>query len=301
MKQWEGICEFIAVAESQSFTQAATRLNISTAQVSRQITALEKRLATKLFYRTTRKVTLSEEGLLYYRHCRALQDGIEEAERALGRLKQEPQGLLRLTAPVTYGELFVLPLLNDFLQQYRQLQLELELTNKTLDLIEGGFDLAIRLGNLNDSTLMARKLTCRRNYVCASPQYLARYGVPHSLSELQHHQCLVGNHPYWRFSEQRQERTWRVSGRLQCNSGIGLRDAARKGLGLVQLPDYYVAEDLRQGALVAVLEPYRAAPEGVWGIYPQNRHLSPKVSLLLDWLQQRLSSKPAVANPDATD
>lgn len=288
MNHWEGICEFVAVAESQSFTQAAERLNISTAQVSRQITALEKRLATKLFYRTTRKVTLSEEGLLYYRHCRALQDGIEEAERTLGRLQREPQGTLRLTAPVTYGEQFILPLLNDFLLTYSKLHLELELTNKTLDLIDGGFDLAIRLGKLTDSSLMARRLASRHNYVCASPEYLQHYGIPHSLSELQQHQCLVGNHPYWRFIEQGQERTWRVSGRLQCNSGIGLRDAARKGLGLAQLPDYYVDTDLQNGELVAVLEHYRAAPEGVWGIYPQNRHLSPKVSLLLDWLQQRL-------------
>ncbi|MDF0535457.1 LysR substrate-binding domain-containing protein [Shewanella sp. A32] len=293
MNHWEGICEFIAVAESQSFTQAATRLNVSTAQVSRQVSALEKRLATKLFYRTTRKVTLSEEGTLYYRHCRALQDGIEKAERTLGSLKQEPQGLLRLTAPVTYGEQFVLPLLNDFLLKYHKLQLDLELTNKTLDLIEGGFDLAIRLGNLTDSSLMARKLATRCNYVCASPNYLSQYGVPHSLSELQQHQCLVGNHPYWRFKEQGQERTWRVNGRLQCNSGIGLRDAARKGLGLVQLPDYYVHADLQHGTLVTVLEHYRAEPEGVWGLYPQNRHLSPKVSLLLDWLQQGLSKDTA--------
>lgn len=290
MNHWEGICEFIAVAESQSFTKASHRLNISTAQVSRQITALEQRLNTKLFYRTTRKVTLSDEGLLYYRHCRALQDGIEEAERTLGSLKLEPQGLLRITAPVTYGEQFILPLLNDFLLTYSKLQLELELTNKTLDLIEGGFDLAIRLGKLTDSSLMARKLATRSNYVCASPLYLQHYGIPHSLSELQHHQCLVGNHPYWRFNEQGQERTWRVNGRLQCNSGIGLRDAARKGLGLVQLPDYYVQQDLQQGTLVAVLEHYRAAAEGVWGLYPQNRHLSPKVSLLLEWLQQGLNA-----------
>ncbi|GAB1112150.1 MAG: LysR substrate-binding domain-containing protein [Shewanella algae] len=292
MNHWEGISEFIAVAESQSFTRAAERLNLSVAQISRQIAALEKRLASKLFYRTTRKVSLSEEGQLYYRHCRLLQDGIEEAERALGSLKQTPQGLLRVTAPVTYGEQFILPLLNDFLCQHPKLDLQLDLNNKTLDLIDGGYDLAIRLGKLADSSLMARRLGSRRNYVCASPEYLANHGVPHTLGELHRHQCLLGNHPYWRFIEQGQERQWRLSGRLVCNSGPGLLDAARKGLGLVQLPDYYVGEDLASGALVSVLESYQAAPEGIWALYPQNRHLSPKVGLLLDFLQQALPEAP---------
>lgn len=292
MNHWEGISEFIAVAESQSFTRAAERLNLSVAQISRQIAALEKRLASKLFYRTTRKVSLSEEGQLYYRHCRLLQDGIEEAERALGSLKQTPQGLLRVTAPVTYGEQFILPLLNDFLCLHPKLDLQLDLNNKTLDLIDGGYDLAIRLGKLADSSLMARRLGSRRNYVCASPEYLANHGMPHTLGELHRHQCLLGNHPYWRFIEQGQERQWRLSGRLVCNSGPGLLDAARKGLGLVQLPDYYVGEDLASGALVSVLEAYQAAPEGIWALYPHNRHLSPKVSLLLDFLQQALPEAP---------
>lgn len=290
MNPWNGLPEFIAVAEMQSFTGAARRLGISAAQVSRQIAALEQRLNSKLFYRTTRKVSLTNEGELYYRHCRALQDGIEEAERALGTMQSEPQGLLRVTAPVTYGEQFIVPLINDFQLQFPKLRVEIDLSNKTLDLVEHGIDLAIRLGKLDDSSFIAKRLASRRNYICASPEYIDHYGAPHTLSELALHNCLVGNNPYWRISDNGAERQMKVTGNYCCNSGIGLLDAAKKGLGLIQLPDYYVEQDLKNGQLVEVLTSYRCQPEGVWGLYPQNRHLSPKVSMLLSHLATGLQA-----------
>ncbi|KFZ38523.1 LysR family transcriptional regulator [Shewanella mangrovi] len=291
MNPWNGLPEFIAVAELQSFTAAAARLGISSAQVSRQIAALERRLNSKLFYRTTRKVSLTNEGQLYYRHCRTLQDGIEEAERALGSLQREPQGQLRVTAPVTYGEQFLVPLFNDFQLQFPKLTIEIVLTNKTLDLIENGIDLAVRLGKLDDSSFIAKRLASRRNYVCAAPSYLAHYGAPHTLSELTQHNCLVGNTPYWRMSENGAEKQIKVSGNYVCNSGMGVLDAVRKGLGLALLPDYYVAQELAQGKLVEVLSQYRGPSEGVWGLYPHNRHLSPKVSMLLTHLEKGLKHK----------
>lgn len=290
MSNWEGVSEFVAVAEAGSFTRAADRLGISTAQVSRQVSALEGRLSTKLLYRTTRKVSLTEAGRVYYQHCRQVLDGLEEAERALTDLNQVPKGRLRLTAPVTYGETMLAPLVNDFVLRYPELQVEMELTNQKLDLVAEGYDLAIRLGKLTDSTMMARKLGSRTLHVCASPQYISAHGEPHSLSELAQHNCLPGTLDYWRFRERGTPRNIRVSGSIRCNSGRALVDAALKGIGIVQLPDYYVDEDLESGRLVSLLAHYREQDDGIWGVYPHNRHLSPKVSMLLDFLAQFINS-----------
>jgi DNA-binding transcriptional LysR family regulator len=286
--QWEGISEFVYVAENESFTQAAKKMAISTAQVSRQISALEKRLNIKLFYRTTRKVSLTEEGSVFYQHCRSVLDGLEAAERAITNLQSKPQGKIKLSAPVTYGEQQILPLVNDFIKQYSDVEVTAYLSNQQIDLVEEGYDLAIRLGKLSDSSMMAKKLSKRTNYVCASPTYLNQHGIPHSLSELSKHSCLLGTLDYWRFRESDKEKSIRVTGRLRYNSGQGLVDAALKGLGIVQLPDYYVEHYLQSGELITVLDNYQVPDEGIWAIYPQNRHLSPKIRLLVDYLAKQL-------------
>ncbi len=288
MLTWEGVVEFVAVAELESFTLASKRLNISTAQVSRQISALEKRLSTKLFYRTTRRVSLTQAGQIYYQHCRPLLDGLEEAERTLTNMQLVPTGTLRLTAPVTYGEKNIAPLVHDFLKQHPELEVQFHLTNQKVDLIAEGYDLAIRLGQLDDSSMMAKRLSSRTLYVCASPEYLATHGQPHSLSELEEHNCLKGTLDYWRFKDSGYTRTVRIAGNIYCNSGWALLDAALKGLGLVQLPDYYVQPALESGQLVSVLTHYQTDNDGIWGIYPHNRHLSPKVRMFLDFLSNHL-------------
>jgi len=286
---WQGVSEFVAVAQTSSFTSAAKLIGISTAQVSRQVSELENRLNTKLFYRTTRKVSLTEEGTVYYRHCRQVMTGLEDAERAISNLKNAPQGLVKLTAPVTYGEKYIMPIISDFIQRYPEVEINMVLTNQTVDLVEGGYDLAIRLGKLSDSSMMAKRLTSRTQYVCASPIYLAKFGIPHSLSELKHHNCLTGNYDHWRFIESGKEKSVRIFGSLTCNSGYGLRDAAIKGIGLIKLPDYYIAKDLDSGDLVSILENYQEPKEGIWALYPQNRHLSPKVRLLVNYMAEQLA------------
>jgi DNA-binding transcriptional LysR family regulator len=286
---WEGISEFVHVAESNSFTQASHQLGISTAQVSRQISGLEKRLNTKLFYRTTRKVSLTEEGQIFYQHCRGVLDGLEAAERAITNLQATPQGTIKLTAPVTYGEQQILPLINNFVQLYPDLDVTALLTNQKMDLVENGFDLAIRIGNLADSTLIAKKLSKRTNYVCAAPSYIEKFGMPHSLSELEQHSCLMGTNDYWRFIDNGKERNIRLSGRLRYNSGIALADAALKGLGIVQLPNYYLQPHIDSGQLITLLDNYKIPNETIWAIYPQNRHLSLKIRLLIDYLASELT------------
>ena len=295
--RWDGISEFVYVADYESFTRAAKELGISTAQVSRQISALEKRLNIKLLYRTTRKVSLTEEGRVFYQHCRGVLDGLDAAEQAVSNLQSKPQGRIKLTAPVTYGEQQLLPLVNDFMVQYRDIEVTAFLSNQKIDLIDGGYDLAIRIGKLSDSTMMAKKLSRRTNFVCAAPAYLEKYGIPYSLSDLSQHNCLLGTRDYWHFIEDGKidsgknadkEKNLRVSGSVQYNSGHSLVDAALKGLGIVQLPDYYVQKYLASGELVSLLNNYREPEESIWAIYPHNRHLSPKIRLLVDYLAEHL-------------
>lgn len=291
MINWDGISEFVAVVEQNGFTSAAQRLNTSAAQVSRKVAALEQRLAVKLLNRTTRKVSLTEAGQLYYQQCKQLVNGLEHADLMVSQMQTKPTGLIKLTAPVTYGERIIAPLLNDFLVKYPDLEVELILSNLTLDLIDQGIDLAIRLGQLKDSSLIAKRLANRKLFVCATPEYLNKYGTPHALSELNHHQCLVGSREQWRFKEANKTRNLSVQGRIKYNSGPALLDAALKHLGLVQLPDFYVASQLTSGVLSEVLRPFQDDSEAVWAIYPERQFLSPKIKLLLNYLSEQLGQK----------
>lgn len=288
--QWQGICEFTAVAESGSFTQAAKKLIISTAQVSRQVSELEQRLNTKLFYRTTRKVTLTEEGQLFYQQCHSILEGLENAERSLTNLQSTPQGKIRITAPVTYGERHIIPLINQFLIRYPQVEIEVQLSNQRVNLIDEGYDLAIRLGHLDDSSLIAKRISTRQHFLCASPSYIDHYGKPESIEDLKQHNCLLGSSDFWLFySKTNKDKKARVSGSLRCNSGLGLVDAALKGIGIVQLPEYYVIDHILKGSLVVLLNDQQRKQEGIWALYPQNKYLANKVRLLIDFLTLELA------------
>ncbi len=295
MNRWEGLDEFVAVAECGQFTAAAERLGLSSSQVSRQIARLEERLHTRLFYRTTRKVALTEAGQTFLQHCQRLQDAREEALNAIGDLGSEPKGLLRMTCAVAYGERFIVPLVTAFMARHPRLSVEIELSNRTLDLVQDGFDIAIRLGRLQDSRMLATRLAPRRMYLCASADYLQRYGRPHSLSELARHNCLIGSSDLWSFQLEGREASQRINGNWRCNSGQAVLDAALAGLGLCQLPDYYVLEHLRSGALVSLLENHQPPNTAVWALYPQQRHLSPKVRQLIDALRYGLAQRPEYA------
>jgi len=293
MFNWEGVTEFVAVAETESFTAAAKQLDISTAQVSRQVSALESRLATKLFHRTTRKVSVTEAGTIYYQHCRQVLDGLTAAEDAISDMQSKPTGKLKVTAPVTYGEATIAPLINSFLARYPELDVELNLSNLKKDLIDEGIDVAIRQGNLEDSTMMAKRLSSRTFYVCASPEYLEAHGTPLTPRELEKHNCLQSMNDYWYFQKNGKSQNIRLRGNLRSNSGHALLDAALKGIGIVQLPGDYVCPHTETGQLTILLEDYRAPDQGVWAIYPHNRHLSPKVRMLLDYLGEELGNSSA--------
>lgn len=293
MSLWEGLDEFVAVAETGRFTAAAERLGLSSSHISRQVARLEERLQTRLFYRSTRKVALTEAGQTFLQHCQRLVDARDEALRAVNDLTGEPKGLLRMTCAVAYGERFIVPLVNEFMARHPQLRVEIELSNRPLDLVHEGLDLAIRLGRLQDSRLVATRLAPRVMYLCAAPSYLERYGRPHSLSELGRHNCLIGSSDQWSFLAEGREQTVRVQGNWRCNSGEAVLDAALRGFGLCQLPDYYVLEHLQNSRLVSLLEQHQPPNTAVWAIYPQQRHLSPKVRQLVDLLKEGLANHPA--------
>lgn len=288
---WEGIAEFVTVAETQSFTLAAKKLGISTAHVSRQVSDLEARLATKLLQRTTRKVSITEAGTLYYQRCRQLLDGLLDAEQAISGLHSKPTGKLKITAPTTYGELIIAPLIHSFIARYPELDVELQLSNQKMDLVTEGYDLAIRQGQLEDSSMMAKQLASRTLYICATAAYLSEFGEPDKPAELNQHNCLRGSLDYWRIQEHGKTRNIHISGNLRCNSGRALADAALKGLGIVQLPGEYVRGYINNRQLLPLLEKYSPPDEGVWAIYPHNKHLLPKVRMLIDYLAEQLSGQ----------
>ena len=174
---------------------------------------------------------------------------------------------------------------------YPQLRVDIELSNRPLDLVHESLDLAIRLGRLQDSRLVATRLAPRRMYLCGSPSYLERYGRPHSVSELGRHNCLIGSSDLWQLQQDGREFSQRVQGNWRCNSGQAVLDAALFGVGLCQLPDYYVLEHLKTGALVSLLEPHQPPNTAVWALYPQQRHLSPKVRQLVDYLKAALATR----------
>lgn len=288
---------FTHVVEAESFSEAARRLALSKSQVSKQVAALEARLGAQLLHRSTRKLALTEAGHGFYERCTQIVRAVEEAERAVIHAQSEPRGLLRLNAPMSFGQLALAPVLPAFLSQHPELRVELVLDDRRVDVIEGGFDLTIRVARrLADSSLIARRIASTRVVVCAAPDYLARRGVPGAPDALAAHDCLVyAYHERWRFRGPGGEQAVAVSGPLVANNGDALREAALAGLGLVQLPSFMVAADLASGALRAVLEPFEDASAAIWALYSPTRHLSGKVRAFVDFLAERFGEERATA------
>ena len=289
MQHWERVEAFIEVVRFGSFAAAARQLQVSNSHVSRLVSQLEQQLGTQLLYRTTRQIRLTDGGLIYYESCRHLFDGVREAELLLHHHQGQPTGLLKITAPATFGDQYIGPLVNDFQLRYPQLKVTMYFSNRQVELIDEGFDLGVRMGVLRESTLVAKRLCDRREYIVGSPDYLARIAAPQTLTDLERHNCLVGTRGYWLLSHNGQRKDLQVRGNWQGNSGSAMLDAALKGVGLAQLPDYYVQDYLADGRLLAVLNDYRFLDAGVWVVYPQQRHLAPKVRLFIDFLAEQFA------------
>jgi DNA-binding transcriptional LysR family regulator len=292
-QRWDGMDEFVAVATAGSFAGGAKHLGASTSQISRAVMRLENQLNTPLFYRTTRNVSLTDTGRVLYERCREVVDQRNEVlDSVIGGVV--PQGELRVTCSTAIGARFVAPILARLALEYQKLTITLELSNRIIDLVGEGFDLAIRTGNLSDSRLIATRIASRRLYLCAAPAYLSRVQTPATVDDLARNNCLIGNSATWHFTVGGIEQTFRPTGRWNCNGGEAVLQAALAGLGICQLPEFYLHPFLTDGSLKALLEDCRPKDEPIWAVYPQRRHLLPKVRVLVERLQQSLG--PALGN-----
>lgn len=288
MARWEGIYEFVRVVECESFTAAAERLGISNSQVSKLVAKLEDRLGVRLLNRTTRRLTLTEEGEHFYLRCKRTIDEFESAEQDLSSLQNDPRGNLKINMAGSFQERFIVPMLAAFLKEYPGLSVEVDFTDHRVDLISHGHDVAICQGELEDSSLVARKLADNFNYLVAHPDYLAAHGTPQQIEDLQQHNCLIGTSPMWALNNGERHVQFKAQGNWHSTNGAALLSAARSGLGIAQLPFFSVLEDIEQGALVQVLPDWSRHTEPVWVIYPHNRHLTAKVRVFVDYLVAHL-------------
>jgi DNA-binding transcriptional LysR family regulator len=277
-----------------SFAGAAKLLNVSTSHISRAVARLENAVGAPVFARSTRRVALTDTGRVLVDHFRRI---IQERDDALASVSDggEPRGEVRMTCSTALGERFVAPIVRGFMRDHPQISISFELTNRVVDLVAEGFDLAIRTGILSDSRLVGTRIGSRRLHTCASPAYLERAGNPATVEDLASHDCLIGTGPVWHFQVGGKDRAYRPKGRWRCNSGEAVVGAALEGMGVCQLPEFYLTRHLDAGRLVPVLKDFRVDDEPIWAVYPQRRHLLPKVRLLVDRLRRDLT--PALATP----
>ncbi|OHV12751.1 LysR family transcriptional regulator [Kushneria phosphatilytica] len=290
MQRWDRIEAFIEVARVGSFSRAARHLKVSPSHVSRLISQLEQQLGVPLLYRTTRRLHLTDAGLLYFDRCLPMLSGLAEAEQAVRTLRDEPSGTLRVVAPPVFGERYIAPLINEFANAHTTLDVQMTFTDESFDLIGEGFDLGVRIGVLEDSTLIARRLCERPLHVVATPDYLKRHGRPATLSDLTRHNCLTGADDHWLFEVHGQRREPRVTGNWQANSSRAMLDAVTRGMGLAQLPEDLIDEHLQTGWLERVLEAFRYPHTGAWIVYPRHRQPSSRVRQFVDFLVERMST-----------
>lgn len=286
---------FCLAAELESFTAAATQAGLTPAAVSRAIGRLEERLAVRLFVRSTRKIRLTDGGRAYYAQCRQALGQLAEAERELTGQQAEPAGLLRISAPTTFGHYLLLPLLPAFRKRYPQVQVEVQVSNRNVDFTAESFDLAIRARTPPDSGLVARKLMDAELVVAAAPAYLRRAGKPRKLEDLAAHECIqfllprTGQRVAWEFRRDGEDVEIETPGSYTCTDDVlAVATLARAGAGLVQTHRFILAEDLARGTLVEVLQPFggRARPFSL--IYPATRHMPLRVRVFIDFLAERV-------------
>ncbi len=297
MEALSDIAVFVQVVDSGSFTAAADRLGLSKSVVSKYVTRLENHLGARLLNRTTRRLSLTEVGQAFYQRSQAGLREIEEAEAEVSRLQGAPRGTLQLNVPMSFGILHIAPALADFLALYPDLSVDMNLDDRQLDLVEEGFDLAIRIAQLPDSSLVARRLGPCRHVVCGAPGYFRRHGLPRTPEDLRDHNAIT-------FKYQDSAREWhfippsgtpvriQITGSIQMNNSLALREALLKEVGLTLTPTFVVGADIKAGKLQAVLTDCKTLEPSIYAIYPQHRHLSPKVRAFMDFITDRITDSP---------
>jgi DNA-binding transcriptional LysR family regulator len=288
MDSLTGIAAFARAAEHGSYVAAGRILGVSASAVAKSVARLEAKLGVRLLERTTRSARLTEEGALFYERCRRILDEVEDAEASLARTRETPRGKLRVSVPHFVGRVLVLPRLGEFVGRYPDIELDLNLDDRLVDIVEDGIDIAVRTGDLADTRLIARRLGPQHFVVCGTPAYFQAHGVPQHPRDLARHRCL-----HFRFPSSGRLQPWALrpdvaepplSGGLVFNNSDGILLAALGGLGIGQLPVYVARDYLADGRLQAVLTGFMAERGSLWLIWPSNRHLSPKVRVFADFV-----------------
>lgn len=297
MDKFESIRAFTQVVVSGGFAAAARDMGLSRSAVNKLVIGLENELGVQLLHRSTRVVTPTETGLAFYERCIEILASLEEAERSVTQLHEEPRGRLRVNAPMSFGTMHLAPALADFLVQYPDLQVQLTLNDRFIDPIEEGFDVTVRIAQPQQTaSLIVHSLAPAQRVLCAAPTYLETHGTPSHPNELHHHSCLhygqLAVENQWTLRRGDGEYTVSVNGVLCSNNGEVLRDAAVRGLGITLLPRFLVGEELQRSTLQLVLPDYHPSELSIYVIYPVNRHLSTKIRLLVDFFQERFGHQP---------
>ncbi|UTW02583.1 LysR family transcriptional regulator [Amphritea atlantica] len=286
---------FVAVVQYGGFSPAARFLGISKSAVSKRISQLEQQLGVKLLHRTTRKLSLTEAGEHYFEHALKANLAARDAEDAVAQLQGEPQGRLRINTPMSFGRLHMAPMIPEFLKKYPKIRIELVMDDKVVDLVTGGFDIAIRGGALPDSSLVARRLAPLNSVLCASPEYLHREGQPQQLDDLLQHNCLSFSYSNdvkeWSFSKDNQRHSVVVSGSYQVNNSEALLEAVRQGLGIARLPTFVAGPDIRAGTLVALFPEYKMPAVEINAVLIERQYMPAKVRVFLDFALEYFGSE----------
>ena len=298
MDKLAGIETFIAVADCRSFSAAAEQLRMSKAMVSKHVQQLEQALGTRLFARTTRHLQLTEAGTAYLAGCRDILATLEALEREVGQFSDRPHGLLKVLAPTSFGSFQLPPVIAEYAQRYPEVQVQLNLSDRPVGLMEEGVDVALQIGVLADSSLVARRIAEVQLRVCGAPAYFAKHGAPRHPPDLAQHNCLRYSQGQrkglWLFCAQGEEITLRVHGDFEATTGDAVRIAALGGLGLVQLPGYMVGEDIAAGRLTTVLDDYAPTPVPLFAVYA-HRELSATVREFVDLLAAHFQPRAPAA------
>ncbi|NIF85802.1 LysR family transcriptional regulator [Comamonas sp. Tr-654] len=286
------IAAFVLAVRTGSFTAAADQLGSTRSAVSKSVARLEARHDVRLLNRSTRTLSLTDEGAIAFERWQQILDDLEEVDATMAQRKGRPTGLLKLTAPLSFGQRYILPVLDDYLRQWPEVRAHVSFSDRFVDLIEEGYDIAVRIGEPDEnSLLMGRTIACQQFVTCAAPAYLERRGTPHTPAEIAEHDAIVflsADKPRpWQFQGSGAPLLIPAPGRLNLDSSEAMRSAALAGFGLVNLPTYILGEDLQQGHLVEVLRDWRATPDPIRLMYPSRRHLSPRVRSFIDLLAER--------------
>ena len=286
------ITAFVLAVRTGSFTAAADQLGATRSAVSKSVSRLEARHGVRLLNRSTRTLSLTDEGAIAFERWQQILDDLQEIDATLAQRSGRPTGLLKLTAPLSFGQRYILPVLDDYLRQWPEVRAHVAFTDRFVDLVEEGYDVAVRIGEPDENSLLMGRTIAHQQFVtCAAPAYLERRGRPQGPDELAGHDAIVflsADKPSsWQFQRGGESVSISPPGRLNLDSSEAMRAAALAGFGLVNLPTYILGEDLHQGHLVEVLQDWRAAPDAIRLVYPSRRHLSPRVRAFIDLLTQR--------------